>query len=125
MLRSEILAASVKPSTKVVLMAMMQHLNCNEKHDRNGQCNPSQKLLARECNMSLSSVRRAFKEAREAGLLIDYKPGPSSANLLFFPSVLAWQTSRGGVTGDPRVVSLLPAQEPVREPVTLATNRRR
>jgi DNA-binding transcriptional MocR family regulator len=52
------------PSQKLVLIMLASHQN-----GHTGQCNPSHKRLADECNMSVSTVKRALSELEEGGFL--------------------------------------------------------
>ena len=49
---------------KLVLLLLANHTN-----GHTGQCNPSQTLLAKECCMGLSTLRRHLIELEEAGLI--------------------------------------------------------
>lgn len=51
-------------SQKLVLLMLADHCNGNT-----GQCNPSQKLLAEECEMSVSSLKAQIKALAEKKLL--------------------------------------------------------
>lgn len=65
----EAMTWAVKQSTansgqKLVLLLLANHSN-----GHTGQCNPSQPLLANECCMGLSTLRRHILDLEEAGLL--------------------------------------------------------
>lgn len=65
----EAMAWAVKQETansgqKLVLLLLANHTN-----GHTGQCNPSQKLLAAECSMGLSTLRRHLIELQEAGFI--------------------------------------------------------
>lgn len=52
------------PSNKLVLLMLASHHN-----GHTGQCNPSHKRLAEECDMSVSTVKRALIELEAGGFL--------------------------------------------------------
>lgn len=53
--------ATANSGQKLVLLLLANHTN-----GHTGQCNPSQKLLAQECSMGLSTLRRHLIELQEA-----------------------------------------------------------
>lgn len=52
------------PSNKLVLLMLASHHN-----GHTGQCNPSHKRLAEECDMSVSTVIRAIASLEEGGFI--------------------------------------------------------
>jgi DNA-binding transcriptional regulator YhcF (GntR family) len=52
------------PSQKLVLLMLANHQNFHT-----GQCNPSHKRLAEECDMSISTVKRALSDLEKGGFL--------------------------------------------------------
>ena len=65
----EVMAWAVDQETansgqKLVLLLLANHTN-----GHTGQCNPSQSLLAKECCMGLSTLRRHLLDLEEAGLI--------------------------------------------------------
>lgn len=54
----------LKTNEKMVLVMLA---NCSNHHT--GQCNPSHKRLAKECGMSISTLKRCIEKLEEAGFL--------------------------------------------------------
>ena len=57
-------AKTANSGQKLVLLMLANHCN-----DHTRQCNPSQKLLAEECSMGLSTLKRHLVDLEEAGYL--------------------------------------------------------
>ena len=55
----------LKTNEKMVLVMLA---NCSNHHT--GQCNPSHKRLAKECGMSISTLKRCIEKLEEAGFLV-------------------------------------------------------
>ena len=55
-------AKTANSGQKLVLLMLANHCN-----DHTRQCNPSQKLLAEECSMGLSTLKRHINDLEEAG----------------------------------------------------------
>lgn len=55
-------AKTANTGQKLVLLMLANHCN-----DHTRQCNPSQKLLAEECSMGLSTLKRHINDLEEAG----------------------------------------------------------
>ena len=77
---------------KLVLLMLANHCN-----DHTRQCNPSQKLLAKECSMGLSTLKRHINSLEEAGYVETinvYKDNVQRPNqyLLKFDTSPNWAT---------------------------------
>jgi hypothetical protein len=77
---------------KFVLLMLANHCN-----DHTRQCNPSQKLLAEECSMGLSTLKRHLSDLEAAGYIETinvFKDNIQRPNqyLLNFPSSQNWAT---------------------------------
>ncbi|TCP58433.1 helix-turn-helix protein [Rhodovulum bhavnagarense] len=75
----------LKPATKLVLV----HL-ANYQNKTTGQCNPSQKTLARDCGQTVSSINRHLSVLERRGLIerlrqFDARTGAARATQYRFP----------------------------------------
>src|SRR5262245_48968774 len=56
------------PRTKHAVLALLSHLNVN-KGQRNGQCNPLDRVLAATCGLPVRTLERAIADAKREGLI--------------------------------------------------------
>ena len=56
--------AKLSLSTRAVLLTLASYVDMDLR-----SCCPSQKTLANDCNCSLSTIKRAIKEAKKAGFI--------------------------------------------------------
>ena len=89
-------AKTANSGQKLVLLMLANHCN-----DHTKQCNPSQKLLAEECSMGLSTLKGHIKALEEAGYLETvnvFKDNIQRPNqyLLKFSSSQNWATPPSG-----------------------------
>lgn len=66
----------LKTNEKMVLVMLA---NCSNHHT--GQCNPSHKRLAKECGMSISTLKRCIERLEEAGFLKIERRGQDGVSL--------------------------------------------
>lgn len=75
----------LRPATKLVLVLLADHRN-----QKTGQCNPSQRTLARECEQDVSTINRHLGVLERRGLIkrvrrFDPKTGAARATEYSFP----------------------------------------
>lgn len=113
----------LESTTQLVLIKLASFRN-----QKTGQCNPSQKTLARACNKAVSTINAHLRLLEDQGLIrripqFDKSSGATRPSQIEFP--LAHTSHKRGSTGNSAKSLRLPGEGPsdLQHPVPLTSRR--